>query len=554
MLDDKEKYIYNHLFISFFKENPTSLFILIVLKILTLPISLILTSYFLSVIIDTIKSKKDIKDKLYWYCFLLIILFSLYYISWTVDNQILPSFYKFIRLKIIGGSILSRENSKEEINTVVEYAMTESLIDHLDQIFRRLIDYSLPYLLTNFCIPVYYLFINKFIALIYIGTEIVRMIIIFSFLPFLKKKAYEREKYYFQFADNFSDKMKNAFNIHLNNQFKKELDWINTDNDDYNKLVRKQINANKNFKYTMSYINVLIFLFRLIVYYRFLLEKKISEKIFVSLILIENRLLFISQDICYQLTLLISSLGNIQATKNTIYDNIKRFEEKDTNLENTCKTIVDGSVLLRNVSFRNSQSSYLFQNKNLFIASGKKLGITGRSGSGKTTLMKILLGFETNYEGEIYFGKLNIKNISLDTYRDNIVYVNQTTNLFNESVLYNIQYGNTIKEEEIMEFLKEHQLENIFEGLQDNIHHICGINGSELSSGMQKITIFLRGIFKSPKFFVFDEPLAGLDTNTRKIILDIIKAIPKTTTVIVITHNQRDFTPILDEIIDFHSF
>ena len=186
---------------------------------------------------------------------------------------------------------------------------------------------------------------------------------------------------------------------------------------------------------------------------------------------------------------------------------------------------------------------------NFKINKQEKVAIIGRSGSGKTTCMKMLIGIHQPNSGNIYVDNKNIKDIKFDHLRENVVYINQRTNLFQDSVLNNIKFGNTVTTKEIEHVIKKYQLETIYAGLNEGLETNTGVNGGNLSLGMQKITILLRGIFKESKIIIFDEPLAGLDANTRQKIIKLITEYCSDKTVIVITHD-KEILPYMNRIIN----
>ena len=90
--------------------------------------------------------------------------------------------------------------------------------------------------------------------------------------------------------------------------------------------------------------------------------------------------------------------------------------------------------------------------------------------------------------------------------------------------------------------------------MKEGVYSNCGTNGSNLSLGMQKIVILLRGIFKSNyKIIIFDEPLAGLDHISRGKIIKLIEDLNKNKnkTIIIITHD-KEITRIADKVIDMN--
>ena len=187
--------------------------------------------------------------------------------------------------------------------------------------------------------------------------------------------------------------------------------------------------------------------------------------------------------------------------------------------------IRSGHIEFKNVKYRydKSNNEFLFDGLNLDISGGKKIGLIGRSGSGKSTLMKMLIGLYKPEEGEIKIDGVNIQDMDFQYLRDNVNYINQKTNLFDETVLYNMLYGNDhVSEEELLKKLEQYKLMDVFSDLPDGVYANAGIHGGNLSGGMQKITLLMRGILKPGKITILDEPLAGLDSGTRMKVMDMI--------------------------------
>jgi len=123
--------------------------------------------------------------------------------------------------------------------------------------------------------------------------------------------------------------------------------------------------------------------------------------------------------------------------------------------------------------------------------------------------------------------------------------------LYDKTVIENIKYGNNASDDEILEILKNYELLEIFNGLKNGIYSDSGVQGNELSHGMQKVVIILRTILKvnNALIVIYDEPLAGLDENTRKKVIKIINDYCKNKTLIIITHD-KEILPHVDKVID----
>ena len=128
-------------------------------------------------------------------------------------------------------------------------------------------------------------------------------------------------------------------------------------------------------------------------------------------------------------------------------------------------------------------------------------------------------------------------------------YINQRTNLFNESVLYNMQYGNDVDGKIIAQKLKDYELDVLFSDLEDGIHSNVGVHGGNLSGGMQKVTMMMRGLLRPSKIVLIDEPLSGLDADTRVKVIKMIMNECENKTLVIITHDE-EILPFMSNIVD----
>ena len=97
--------------------------------------------------------------------------------------------------------------------------------------------------------------------------------------------------------------------------------------------------------------------------------------------------------------------------------------------------------------------------------------------------------------------------------------------------------------------LEKYKLLDVFSDLPNGVHASAGIHGNNLSGGMQKVTMLMRGIVKKCKIMILDEPLAGLDQNTRAKVIDMINMESEGKTLIVITHD-KEILPHMEQVID----
>ena len=218
---------------------------------------------------------------------------------------------------------------------------------------------------------------------------------------------------------------------------------------------------------------------------------------------------------------------------------------------NKKRVINRGKIEFKKISFRYPKSdSYLYHKLSLEIKAGEHVGVMGSSGSGKTTLMKLLIRMFPLTSGSIYIDNTNIDTMDVGYLRQEVNYINQKTILFNDTIINNIKYGNPkLSDARIKSIIKQYKLDTVYQEIEKGIYGNSGVHGGNLSLGMQKMTILLRGVFKGGKIIIFDEPLAGLDSNTRSKFITLMNDMFKSQTVVVITHDP-EIIPHMDRVID----
>ena len=142
-----------------------------------------------------------------------------------------------------------------------------------------------------------------------------------------------------------------------------------------------------------------------------------------------------------------------------------------------------------------------------------------------------------------------IQTIDTQHLRKHVVYINQRTQMFNTSILKNIQYGNKVSAKEVGELLKRYELDAVYAKLPEGVYTNAGVNGGSLSLGMQKVTMLMRGLLRDGTVVVLDEPLAGLDATTRVKVMRLIKDRCAGKTTLVITHD-KEIIPYMDRTVN----
>lgn len=179
----------------------------------------------------------------------------------------------------------------------------------------------------------------------------------------------------------------------------------------------------------------------------------------------------------------------------------------------------------------------------LTIPEGQTVAVVGETGSGKTTLARLLLRFYEPSEGVITIGGLDIRQVSRAVLRSRIGVVPQDTVLFNETLRYNISYGQLdASDTELEEAVKTAGLESFVNALPAGLETEVGARGLKLSGGEKQRVAIARAVLKQPSIMVFDEATSSLDTTTEAAIQANLERVAAKQTTFVIAHRLSTIT------------
>ncbi|MBL6736699.1 MAG: ABC transporter ATP-binding protein/permease [Burkholderiales bacterium] len=195
------------------------------------------------------------------------------------------------------------------------------------------------------------------------------------------------------------------------------------------------------------------------------------------------------------------------------------------------------SVEFKNVSFSYDGKRHTLSDVSFVIPFGKTVAVVGESGSGKTTLARLLFRLYDVDQGEIRLDGTDIRNYSQASYRKSIGVVPQDTVLFNDTLGFNIRYGNpSCNADDLDRVVCLAQLEKFIQSLPEGYETTVGERGLKVSGGEKQRISIARAILKDPPIMVFDEATSSLDSGSERQIQLALDDVSKNRTTLVIAH------------------
>jgi subfamily B ATP-binding cassette protein MsbA len=214
------------------------------------------------------------------------------------------------------------------------------------------------------------------------------------------------------------------------------------------------------------------------------------------------------------------------------------INDKELNLNN-------GNIEFKNIEFSynnndendGSKKIITLKNINLKMNGGQMTSLVGHSGSGKSTILNLIPRIYDADLGDITIDNQSIYKVKIKSLRDNISFVSQDTNLFDDTIKNNIAYADMdASDEEIYNAAKLSYASEFIDKLENKYDTKIGENGIRLSGGEKQRLSIARAILKKSKIILLDEATSSLDAETEDKIQKAINFLTKNRTTIVIAH------------------
>ena len=198
---------------------------------------------------------------------------------------------------------------------------------------------------------------------------------------------------------------------------------------------------------------------------------------------------------------------------------------------------VSGKVEFQNVSFAYDDKGNVITDLSFSVKPGEVIAIVGPSGAGKSTIANLLPRFYDVNKGDIKIDGHSVREVTLDSLREQVGIVPQETMLFNGSVYNNILYGRLdATKEEIEAAAKAANAHDFIMQLTDGYETKLGDRGVNLSGGQRQRIAIARAILINPRILILDEATSALDTESERVVQEALDRLMVGRTSFVIAH------------------
>lgn len=238
------------------------------------------------------------------------------------------------------------------------------------------------------------------------------------------------------------------------------------------------------------------------------------------------------------------SIGTITFQKSAVDEVCKDLEEADMltfedDRDEDKILVFNDKILVNHLDFQYPNTEkFVLKNVSMEIQKNKSIAFIGPSGAGKTTLADIILGVLKPNKGEILVDGKSIYD-NLGGWHKKIGYIPQNIYLMDDTIRNNIAFGieqDEIDELRVFDALKEAQLYEYIQGLEEGINTYIGEGGIRLSGGQRQRIGIARALYSNPEVLVLDEATSALDHETEKAIMEAMDLLQGSKTLIIIAH------------------
>ena len=447
------------------------------------------------------------------------------YFSHKISKQVRNTLRKEIYNKVEKLSL----NYTEAVNTGSLLVMNSSSIVNIEFYFNKFVPQMFA---TLFIVLSSFVIYGKIHILLFIAMLLLYPLIPVSIMIIIKKSKKANKKNFSDFlslSEVFYDRLSGFTTAKIYGKEDNVASDVDTRSAKYRKstmaLLRHQLNS-INVMDAITYVS--IFVLSIIAIFVVKDQKLI---IFVIVATLE----------CFKPLRALGGLFHISMKGNVELDNIyKLLDHPEQEKDETIEVEAGKNIVLNNVSFSYGEETTL-ENINMIFKPGTKTALVGESGSGKSTIIKLILGLNSNYSGNIKYDNFNIDSIPTREMAKITTLITNDSYLVKGTVREHLSVRKNITEEEMYNALEKVNLRDFVEE-HGGLDYELAIGASNLSGGQKQRLLAAKAILKDSYLYILDEAISNIDDYSKEIVLNAFDSIKEGKIIIVISHDLETVT------------
>ena len=447
------------------------------------------------------------------------------YFSHKISKQVRNTLRKEIYNKVEKLSL----NYTEAVNTGSLLVMNSSSIVNIEFYFNKFVPQMFA---TLFIVLSSFVIYGKIHILLFIAMLLLYPLIPVSIMIIIKKSKKANKKNFSDFlslSEVFYDRLSGFTTAKIYGKEDNVAGDVDTRSAKYRKstmaLLRHQLNS-INVMDAITYIS--IFVLSIIAIFAVKDQKLI---VFVIVASLE----------CFKPLRALGGLFHISMKGNVELDNIyKLLDHPEQEKDKTIEVEAGKNIVLNNVSFSYGEETTL-ENINMIFKPGTKTALVGESGSGKSTIIKLILGLNSNYSGNIKYDNFNIDSIPTREMAKITTLITNDSYLVKGTVREHLSVRKNITEEEMYNALEKVNLKDFVEE-HGGLDYELAIGAANLSGGQKQRLLAAKAILKDSYLYILDEAVSNIDDYSKEIVLNAFDSIKEGKIIIVISHDLETIT------------
>lgn len=492
------------------------------------------------------------------------------YVKGTFLVDLVPKMREHVQYSIYHALLKKYENNYEDIPVGKTLTRLMRTSDAFSDIVIFILHNLLPLMVILLGMCVYFLFLDPMLSLLAFVMVISYVVMNVALGIWTLKTARGLDGSFGKYFEDMNNRINNMLSIFMSGSTEEEMEHQKEKASEFRESFTSQSNRENVYEAVHGGFSVLFFLIMEGVAFGRLKQGKLDISKFASftivILFVMDRLVDMNSELPRKIRLLGTAMNGDEMLAKFL--NVKGGGKNSAPLDDLLKqgppnNYPRGSIEFENVVFRYAQSSSasfpVINHMSFSMSPGDRLALVGPSGSGKTTVVKLLMGLLKPEQGSIEVDGIDIRFVLSSTLRSLMTCTNQRTSLFSGTVAENMLYGTGAFIDDLNKLVSKYDLESVFSSLNKDESHSgiyadVGVDGKEASHGMQKVIMNVRCVLRTrinnSPIIILDEPLAGLDKETRKRTIAMIDQESIGKTVIIVTH-QPEILEIVDKKIEF---